>query len=270
MSENERISLGGLEIIMTYRGATQERRENLRGVLRHLDLAYCDYVLYLLEADATPTFHWSGFGDEKIRHIFIHDDGPFPKAKLCNLGARLCTGNIICFHDADMIANPEYMPLSIASLTDGTASDALCPFLRVINITGDFRSDFIRSGNYAALEEYLESDLPDGMEVLYENTPGAIVLMKRSEYMRVGGYDPRFTGWGGEDDDLLTRATRLGVRWHSIPESRAALFHLHHDATSRQDAIAAAQRNREAAAQTHAMPLPELEARAAELAKYFD
>ncbi|MDR5855526.1 glycosyltransferase family 2 protein [Caballeronia sp. LZ062] len=270
MSDNKLISLGGLEIIMTYRGATQERRENLRGVLRHLDRTYRDYVLYLIEADSTPTFHWSGLGDEKIRHIFIHDDGPFPKAKLCNLGARLCTGNIICFHDADMIANPDYLAVCVGSLRDGTASDALCPFLRVINITSDYRSDFILSGDYAALETHLESDLPDGMEVLYENTPGAIVLIKRSEYMRVGGYDPRFTGWGGEDDDLLSRATRLGVRWHSIPESRAALFHLHHDATSRHDAIAAAERNRKAAAETRALTLHDLEARAAELAKYFD
>jgi len=270
MSESKLISLGGLELVVTYRGATQERRDNLRGVLRHLHATYSDYTVYLVEADATPTFHWSGLGDENIRHIFIHDDGPFPKAKLCNLGARLCTGDIICFHDADMIANPGFLVATVNSLKLGTASDVLCPFLRVINVTGDNRKNFIESGNYGALEIYLETDLPAEMEVLYENTPGAIVLIKRSEYMRVGGYDPRFTGWGGEDDDLLTRATRLGVRWHSVQDARAALFHLHHDATSRQDAIAAAERNREAAAETRAMPLPALEARAASLAKYFD
>lgn len=269
MSENSLISLGGLELIMTYRGATQERRDNLRGVLRHLDSTYSDYTVYLIEADATPTFHWSGSGDKKIRHLFIHDDGPFPRARLCNLGAKLCTGDVICFHDADMVANPDLFPACVDALRYGAHSDALCPFLRVINVAGVFREAFIRSGNYSALKPYLEADLAEGMALLYANTAGGIVLIKRAEYRRVGGHDPRFIGWGGEDDDLLTRATRLGVRWHSVPEQRAALFHLHHDAASRRDAIAAAERNREAAARTGAMPLVELQARAAELAKYF-
>ncbi|GGD97454.1 hypothetical protein BG57_26205 [Caballeronia grimmiae] len=269
MSENRLLSLGGLELIVTYRGATQERRDNLRGVLRHLSVTYTDYTVYLIEADATPTFHWSGLGDEKIRHVFIHDDGPFSRARLCNLGARLCTGKVICFHDADMIANPYYLTRCVTALENGMSSDALCPFLRVINVANARRKEFITSGNYALFEPYLETDLPDEMEVLYQNTAGAIVLFKRADYMRVGGYDPRFVGWGGEDDDLLTRATRLGVRWHSVPDQRAALFHLHHDAASRRDAIAGAERNREAAAETRAMPLPELEARAAQLAQYF-
>ncbi|MDR5737416.1 MULTISPECIES: galactosyltransferase-related protein [unclassified Caballeronia] len=269
MSEKKLISLHGLEMIMTYRGSTQERRENLRGVLRHLNLTYSDYTLYLMEADATPTFHWSGLGDEKIRHVFVHDDGPFPKAKLCNLGARLCTGEVICFHDADKIANPEYLPLCIHAIKNGVSSDALCPFLRVFNVTNALRKDFIDAGNYALFEPYLETALPEAMEMLYENTPGAIVLIKRADYVRVGGYDPRYTGWGGEDDDFLSRAIRLGVRWHSIQEPRAALFHLHHDSTSRRDALIAAERNRQAAAETRDMPLPKLEARAAELAKYF-
>jgi hypothetical protein len=270
MGMNNLISLGGLEIVMTYRGSTQERRDNLRGVLRHLNRTYCEYTLLLIEADATPTFHWSGLGDPKIRHVFIHDDGPFPKAKLCNLGAKMCTGSVICFHDADMIANPTYLPLCINSVRHGTTTDALCPFLRVINISGDIRADFIETSDYAPLEKYLEGELSDGVDLLYDNTPGAIVIFRRAEYLRVGGYDPRFIGWGGEDDELLTRAQRLGVRWYSVPDDKAALFHLHHDSSSRMDAIAGAERNQLAAGEAHTLSQEDLEARAAELAKYFN
>jgi cellulose synthase/poly-beta-1,6-N-acetylglucosamine synthase-like glycosyltransferase len=270
MSQSELFSLEGLELIMTYRGSTQERRENLRGVLRHIRRTYRDYTVYLIEADSTPTFHWSGPADANIRHVFIYDDGPFPKSRLCNIGARLCTGKLICFHDADMIANPDYLSRIVRAMHREDNSDAVNPFLRVINVRADWRTKFIETGEYHTLEPYLESELPEGMEMLYTNTPGAIVLFRRSEYMRVGGYDPRFTGWGGEDDDLLSRAQRLGVRWHSVGEPRAALFHLHHDSTSRAGAIASAERNRAAAAETDKMPLAELEARAAELSRYFD
>jgi GT2 family glycosyltransferase len=269
MSQPELLSLEGLELIMTYRGSTRERRENLRGVLRHLRRTYRDYTVYLIEADSTPTFHWSGPADANIRHVFIHDDGPFPKAMLCNLGVRLCTGKLICFHDADMIANPHYLSRLVRAMNREDNSDAVNPFLRVINVRADWREEFIDTGDYHNLEPYLEGELPEGMEMLYTNTPGAIVLFRRSEYMRVGGYDPRYIGWGGEDDDLLWRAGRLGVRWHSISDSRAALFHLHHGSASRADAIAAAECNRTAAAETATMPLADLEARAAELSRYF-
>jgi GT2 family glycosyltransferase len=270
MSQSELLSLEGLELIITYRGSTQERRENLRGVLRHLSRTYRDYTVYLIEGDSTPTFHWSGLADANIRHVFVYDVGPFSRAMLCNLGARMCTGKIICFHDADMIANPDYLSRIVHAMNREDNSDAVNPFLRVINISANWRKQFIDTGDFHNLAPHLEGELPEGMEVLYENTAGAIVLFRRSEYMRVGGYDPRYIGWGGEDDDLLCRAGRLGVRWHSIGEPRAALFHLHHDSTSRAGAIASAERNRAAAAETDKMPLAELEARAAELSRYFD
>ncbi|WP_232316558.1 galactosyltransferase-related protein [Candidatus Burkholderia verschuerenii] len=254
---------------MTYRGATQERRDNLRGVLRHLNRTYTDYTLYLIEADKAPTFHWSEIGDEKIRHVFVYDDGPFPKAKLCNLAVKMCSTETICFHDADMIANPYHFPLCVNAVRHGTASDALCPFLRVLNVNGELREQFIANGDYDLLKPYLGEAVPESMEVLYENTPGAIVLFKRAAYIRIGGYDPRFIGWGGEDDDLLTRAQRLGLRWHSVPNPDAALFHLHHDSTSRLEAVASAQRNRDTAAETRAISDEELAARTAELVKYF-
>jgi predicted glycosyltransferase involved in capsule biosynthesis len=270
MNQSDLISLQGLELIMTYRGSTQERRDNLQGVLRHLKNTYRDYTLYLIEADKAPTFQWSDLADYNLRHVFVHDNGPFPKARLCNLGVRMCTGDVICFHDADMIANPEYFSRSMDLLKFGTGSDALCPFLRVINVDGDFRERFIESGDYRILEPYLESEHPEGIKLLYNNTAGAIVFFKRAEYRRVGGYDPRYVGWGGEDDDLLTRAARLGVRWHSLPNQRAALFHLHHDAASRVEAIEAAEANVAFAAETASMPQADLEARAAELSRYFD
>jgi glycosyltransferase involved in cell wall biosynthesis len=269
MSESSLIALGGLEFIITYRGATPERRDNLRGVLRHLNRTYTDYTVYLLEADGAPTFQWSELQDPKVRHVFVHDDGPFPKAQLCNLGARMCTGSVICFHDADMVSNPDYFPRCVNAVRHGPHSDALCPFLRVLNVRGELRETFISNGEYGPLEPFLEGDLPDDLNVLYEGTPGAIVLFKRAEYMRVGGYDPRFIGWGGEDDELLSRAQRMGVRWHSVPDEKAALFHLHHDTASRVDALVTGEQNRLAAAESVQLSQEELEARAAELARYF-
>jgi hypothetical protein len=271
MTETNLTPLRGLELIMTYRGSGEERRDNLQGVLRHLNRTYSDYTVWLMEADAAPTFHWSDLGDPKIRHVFVHDTGPFPKARLVNLGVLMAKSPIICMHDADMIANPYYLNAAVNALMDDDKSDVLCPFLRVLNVSGELRKSFIESGDYNTLSPFLEDDLPAEINVLYENTPGAINVFKRAEFVRIGGLDPRFTGWGGEDDDLLVRAGRLGIRWHSFGDARAALFHLNHDSGSRnqnfdEEHVA---NNRDRALQTAEISTAELEARAAELSKFF-
>jgi hypothetical protein len=271
MTETNLISLRGIDLIVTYRGSTQERRENLRGVLGHLSRTYADYQLWLMEADAAPTFNWAELNDHKIRHVFVHDTGPFPKARLVNLGARIASSAIICMHDADMIANPVFMRAAVDSLMDADNSDFLCPFTRVLNVSGHRRASFIESGNFEEFAPFLETDLPDDINLLYVNTPGAINLFKRDEFIRIGGLDPSFIGWGGEDDDLFLRATRLGVRWHSLTGPRAALFHLHHDSPLRIEICEdeSGARNRQQAFRTGEIPIDELEARAHALSRYF-
>jgi glycosyltransferase involved in cell wall biosynthesis len=49
----------------------------------------------------------------------------------------------------------------------------------------------------------------------------------REDFERVGGFDLRFTGWGGEDGDIAARLRRLGLRcgW---PGPAATMLHLWH------------------------------------------
>ena len=50
----------------------------------------------------------------------------------------------------------------------------------------------------------------------------------REDFERVNGFDMRFTGWGGEDEDIAARLRRAGVRcgW---PGTRATMLHLWHE-----------------------------------------
>jgi hypothetical protein len=51
----------------------------------------------------------------------------------------------------------------------------------------------------------------------------------RSDVERVNGFDERFQGWGGEDDDLRTRLLQAGVRMRSIRHLTVS-YHLWHEA----------------------------------------
>jgi hypothetical protein len=232
MAEANKTSLRDIDIIVSYREANEERRENLYTVLAHLGRTYTDYRLWLLEAAATPSFDWRRLDDPHIRHVFVPHEGPFPKSMLYNTGVRLARSPVICFHDADSIAMPWAMRACVDALLEGPDSDALCPYWSVINIAGALKQDFMADPDHARLAVIDPKNLPEDAIVLYPNANGGIVFFKRGEYIRVGGYNARLEGWGGEDDELLRRASRLGVRWHSMD---VPLFHLHHDSASRQE-----------------------------------
>lgn len=261
-------SLRNIDIIMSFRAASEERTDNLYSVLRHLDHNHCDYRLWLMEADTSPKFEWQRVQDTKIRHVFLHHGGPFPKSLLYNTGVRLAASPVFCFHDADSIANPWHLRYSIDELLDQQISDVICPYLSIINVSGTSKQAFAAHADYEALATAYASGKAEDFCVLYASNNGCIGVFRKDAYMRIGGYDTAMEGWGGEDDELLVRARRLGVRWNSL---HTPVFHLHHDSASRSALI---ERERDSAntrivQEASAMPLEELERRASRLAAFF-
>ncbi len=230
MTDANKISLRDIDLIVSYREATLERRENLYTVLAHLGHTYTDYRLWLVEAATEPRFDWQRLRDPKIRHIFVAHQGAFPKSMLYNMGALMAQSPVVCFHDADSIAHPPSLRAAVDALLDGSASDVLCPYWSVVNVSGALKQRFMDHPDYDVFAAIDPQNLPEDVNLLSSNASGGIVLFRRAEYIRVGGYNPRITGWGGEDDELLLRASRLGLRWHSLAPP---LIHLHHDSDSR-------------------------------------
>jgi len=268
MAEANKISLRDIDLVVSYREANEERRENLYTVLAHLGRTYTDYRLWLLEAAAAPSFDWRRLGDPNIRHVFVPHDGPFPKSMLYNTGVRLARSPVVCFHDADSIAQPQSLRACVDALMEGQDSDALCPYWSVINVAGALKQGFMADPDYGRLAAIDPQQLPEDAIVLYPNANGGIVLFKRDEYIRVGGYNARLEGWGGEDDELLRRASRLGVRWHSM---NVPMFHLHHDSASRGVHVERIRGTENARAPDAIadMSQQEVEALAAELSAFF-
>jgi GT2 family glycosyltransferase len=56
---------------------------------------------------------------------------------------------------------------------------------------------------------------------------GFVLGVERDEFERVNGFDTRFTGWGGEDEDIAARLRHAGLRcgW---PGPGATVLHLWH------------------------------------------
>ena len=270
-------SLRGIDIVVSYREATAERRENLYTVLRHLAFTYADYQLWLVEGDSSPRFDWGRLSDPAIRHVFVPSAGAFPKALLYNTGARLSRSPVVCFHDADCISRPENLQYCAERLLEGDGSDepgngvgAMCPFQSKINVSGETMRAFVQAPDFALLEPILEADpLPSDATLLYPYNVGGIFLFRRKLFMALGGVNPQCQGWGSEDNELFARATRLGVDWQVFIQP---MFHLHHDNATRTGYgnTDQAKRNFPVEEAARNMPIEDLRALCSHLSRFFD
>lgn len=265
-----KISLRKLELVISFRRKNEERETNLYTVLRHLNQTYEDYKVWVIEADDSPKFEWTRAPGTAHQHVFIHDVRPFPKSFLYNMGALLVRGPVICFHDADVISNPRYLRFAVDEMLDASVSDFINPYQNVYDVSGDAKQEFVDSPDYSKKFDGLDvANLPPGVSLLYENSAGGIMVCRKSTYIKVGGYNPNLLGFGGEDDEMIVRARKLGHTWNSL---RAPLFHLTHDSTDRtqQQATEEFKRNMQAPSRTHNMTSSEFTAYTRELCSFFD
>lgn len=259
------------DVIMSYRGSSIDREEALYAVLRHFDLTYKDYRILLLEADDSPKFKWNKLADKKIQHFFTHNNGPFPKALLYNMGTKMAASDIIVFNDTDCISDPESLRLCVNELLSFKAHDILCPYNETIDISGELKQHFLEYPEHKLFEDINQNSLKQDSRLLYERNVGGVFVFKRKDFIRIGGLNTNLTGWGGEDSELLYRARRLGLRWSSLT---LPLFHLNHESLNRsewgQTVTPEGHANGVQAGLSETMPIDELQALSNQLHQFFN
>jgi glycosyltransferase involved in cell wall biosynthesis len=123
-----------------------------------------------------------------VRVVRVNDDPGFCVARARNIGATNCISPWLCFIDADVIVREGFV-------------------------------DWIRS-NADARFYYLGDSFGDP-------TAGEMgtVLVNRTSFDGIDGYDECFRGWGGEDYDLYFRLSLQGICRTTFPPFVAAMEH---------------------------------------------
>ena len=141
-----------------------------------------------------------------------------------NVGFQLTDAPGVGFGDADLIVPLPDLQKSI----DGVAAghfDAVKPFDRIVDLS-EPETVVVRAGE--SLPER-SSEVESNKRGHGEYLPfcGGLFFVTRELFTRAGGYDERFTGWGGEDDALSVKFARLGARL-GISTERTC-YHLWHE-----------------------------------------
>jgi len=141
--------------------------------------------------------------------------------------------------DGDCVLPPDHIAIHCRHRRQNTVSAGDCYRLSRAR-TAQLNTDTRPSGGYAKLVSRSERQRlrrKHRKAVLYNprrhptkpQLIGNNFAVWRSDYVRSNGFDERFVGWGGEDDDFRIRLRRAGVQVRSILKWTQG-YHLWHPA----------------------------------------
>ncbi|MET9426627.1 galactosyltransferase-related protein [Streptomyces sp. NPDC003036] len=198
------------------------RTRNLLACLRALadQAGGAAHRVTLVEADTEPRTRAlvDGLVDD---YVFAYKDGLFNKAWAVNVGAVAHAGApALCVLDADILVDRSFVHRNVARLYDGGHAAHL-PFTWSLSLDerSTLRAIGLRNGEGRA-----EVPTAHLRGLLLREPPGGCVWTRTETFHEIGGFDERYEGWGGEDDDMVARLSAAAplIRYDD------PLLHLNH------------------------------------------
>ena len=130
------------------------------------------------------------------------------RSRAFNAGVREARADIVVCHDGDMLAPAAYGREILRWLRDGGCE--VVHLQRFLFCLGQSDSELLMSGGAVPSQCRPER--------VRQNWQGGTVAIRRDSYIRIGGFDESFVGWGGEDREFYDRCRDLkGWRHGYLP-----------------------------------------------------
>lgn len=207
-----------ITVLIPFSNAYQNpyRLRNLRSVVDNFRKHYPDFKVLIAEQNATGACNDLVGNNVSHVNITISQNG-FNKSKLINTAIREnIKGGSVMMCDADCILPP--LPISV--IEDGISRGSVFfPFTEVNFLNEAHTRSYIRTGSF--IQSQVQQDL------FINRYTGLINIFSLETFDNVGGFDPEFVNWGGEDDAFIEKCKRL-VGPISRPLDRTIILHLYH------------------------------------------
>lgn len=217
-----------VSFLTTFMRGDPARLSNLVAVTGRMRRDFPEAEIVVVEQGDAPVLRGDDFPGMTIR--FVDNPQAFNKSWGMNVAYRCSTGDVLVVCDADILLDRDTLERTIQACA--TELDAARPYSRLIDMTREQAQAYCTSGELPAMpaDGHGYDRTHAGESICFA---GGVFVIRRAFYERLGGMDERFRGWGGEDDAMSQKLTRLG---HRVAIARNALaWHLWHPRESRYD-----------------------------------
>lgn len=216
----EKIDMKDITILITFRGDSIERIENLMMVTEYL-LQNFNTNIFVLQANSFENKILPRLLNRKIRYTFVEDrDSIFHRTKYHNQMTRNTETPYIAIWDTDIIVPLTQVEEAIQKLRGGV--DISYPYDgNCYDTSYPIRELFWRKRRLSILKNNKEK-----MSLLFnKNLKGGVMFVNRISYERAGMENESFYGWGDEDFERYERWQNFGL---SIYHVAGEIYHLSH------------------------------------------
>lgn len=212
------VSALSLTFVIPIRIDSDERMRNLRYVVDYLDSLNCKIIV--LEADSGQKIFEGDFESNHLEYHFVRDNNKcFHRTRYINQLLKMTGTKVVSVWDADIIVPKEQIVEAYLNIVENNCLMAY-----------PYNGDFVFM-NPSVTDRFLERNNCDyysdtKFDYVEKNFCGGAFFVDRENYLRCGGENERFVGWGPEDVERLKRVSILGgnVKW--TKSGRA--YHLFH------------------------------------------
>ncbi|MET8088423.1 glycosyltransferase [Micromonospora sp. NPDC005197] len=198
-------------------------------------------------------------GTLQVKYVFQEDRG-FRAAAARNAAARLAVGSLLITLDTGSMVGPEFLAAHLAAHEGGESRRA------VIGLSYGYNPEVPMAGvdellaqmsPETAVEQF--RDLPDFQDIRQSYFADCEMDLSRrlvawqafwtlnssvrtDDFRRVGGFEEKFEGWGGEDMELALRLQRAGLTIEIAPDAWVVVAPHDRDHKANYDALFANMR----------------------------
>lgn len=204
-----------VSIVFPLRVDSLERADNLTFIIDLL-LSQTSVSIDVLEAD-TQQHYRANNATGRLRYRFVYDEDPiFHRTRYLNQLLADAEHSIVGVWDTDVIILKQQLLNAVKKIRQGSV---MCfPYDGRFLFLNLECSRMVRNGTLGL--EKLELSQPR-----MRPSVGGAFLVNKDMYIRAGGENERFYGWGPEDAERIKRMEILGL---PISRVEGPLFHLHH------------------------------------------
>lgn len=167
---------------------------------------------------------WEHYHPDVEIVVATDESAPFSKTSAVNDAARRASGDVFGILDADVW----FHAAGFSHAVDLVATRRVpwcAPHSRVIRIT-EAATDRILDLDPTV--RFPRLDLTRDAERVTPTSLGMLYLVRRDDFERVGGMDPRFAGWGWEDNAFQWVLDALVGPWRRLDYDAFHLWHPRH------------------------------------------
>jgi GT2 family glycosyltransferase len=174
--------------------------------------AGCEFEVLVVEQSTESVLEGRLPADVRlIRQVPLEPGLPYSRSSAFNRGVREARGRIVVLHDNDIVVPSSYAKELCRLEAEGFEAMRLMRYLFYLDEEGT---------------EILLSKAPPSVEsfrvlrpsLVRQNCQGGTIAVTRDAYLRVGGHDEGFIGWGGEDNEFFDRCRLLRFHpWGYLP-----------------------------------------------------